>query len=171
MDTDRGKRQSVNAPGWKWLSNEECYKWWDGERYSARADWEGTSWDVTSVPETPPTRAPRPHATRLAWTAMLGLIFSGCAALVVGATKLEERNCSISDSTRPGGGQLTYTDASGAWLPWLVLFYLAGFGLVVWRWWAPDVRWIKVMSILGIVVAILVCPVVVFGAGAMNCGM
>lgn len=50
MDTDRRQRESVNAPGWKWIPKQGVYLWWDGERYTARAEWNGDAWMPTSTP-------------------------------------------------------------------------------------------------------------------------
>ena len=169
MDAGRVQRESVNAPGWKWVAGQGAYVWWDGQRYTARAEWDGSSWDMKPVAWTPPTLvprptpAPRPHATRLARSVMVGLITTGCVTLAAGATRVEEKDCDVSE--------FTYTDASGAWLPWLVLACLAGFGVMVWRRWAPDVRWIQVSAILGVTAAAVVCPIVVAVAGAANCGL
>ncbi len=47
MDTDRAQRKSVNAPGWKWIPLQGVWLWWDGERYSACAVWDGRNWQAS----------------------------------------------------------------------------------------------------------------------------
>jgi hypothetical protein len=139
--------------------------WWDGNRYTARAEWDGNSWDMRPVPGTPPAPVPRPHAKRLARNSMVGLIIAGCVTLAAGATQVEEKPCDVSVKT------YTYTDASGTWLPWFVLGLLAVFGVVVWRRWAPRVRWIKTMAVLGVAAAVVTCPVTQSFLSAAECGV
>jgi hypothetical protein len=163
MDTDRATPQpsaDINAPGWKWNCEQGVYLWWDGVHYLYRASWSGTSWEVQPVPA--PLTA-RPHATRRARNTMIGLIITGSVLLVAGGTQVEEKDCGVSD--------FTYTDASGAWLPWLVLACVASFGVLVWRRWARDVRWIEASAISGVVFAAVTCPVLAATIGAMNCGL
>lgn len=164
MDTVRPQRESAHAPGWNWITSQGVYLWWDGERYTSRAEWDGTSWDIQALLGPPPVQVPRPQASHLAKIAMVGLITAGCVTLAVGATRVEERVCDY-------GGK-TYTDASGAWLPWFVLAFLATLGVaVVWRRWAPGVRWIKAMAILGVVAAAVTCPVTHFFLAGAECGL
>ena len=54
MDTDRAQRESVNAPGWRWTPAQGAYLWWDGERYTTRADWSGAQWHLAPVQSTVP---------------------------------------------------------------------------------------------------------------------
>jgi hypothetical protein len=78
-------------------------------------------------------------------------------------TRLEDKACDV-------GGK-TYTDASDAWLPWFVLGLLALFGVVVWRRWAPGVRWIRTMAVLGVGVAVVTCPVTQLVLSGAECGL
>jgi hypothetical protein len=44
MDTDTAPRASGNDPGWKWIPEQRIYLWWDGQRYTTRAEWDGEAW-------------------------------------------------------------------------------------------------------------------------------
>lgn len=54
MDTDRVEREPVNAPGWKWIPQQGVWSWWDGQRYTTRAEWDGTS-SLQADPDRTPT--------------------------------------------------------------------------------------------------------------------
>jgi len=94
---------------------------------------------------------------------MLGLITAGCITLAAGVTRLEDKACDV-------GGKM-YTDASGAWLPWFVLGLLALLGVAVSRRWAPGVRWIRTMAVLGVVAAVVTCPVTQLLLSGAECGL
>ena len=52
MDTDSRDRESVTeskGTGWKWIPQQSVYLWWDGERYTRRAESDGAGWKLSPV--------------------------------------------------------------------------------------------------------------------------
>ena len=166
MDTEIPDRESVTESkgvGWKWIPEQGVWLWWDGDRYTSLAEWDGTSWSYKECP--PP--APRPPATPFARNAVIGLALSGCAVLAWGGLRYanqEPQQCE-------GNALQTYYGVGPLWLPWLVLLVLAISGYLVWRRRAPQVRWVSTMAHIGVVVTALTCPVVAFLVEGMNCGL
>lgn len=74
MRTLLPQRQSANDPGWKWSSQQGRYLWWDGKRYMARADWDGSQWQVTPA-------APSTSRRRYRWWVVVGAVVLGVTAL------------------------------------------------------------------------------------------
>jgi hypothetical protein len=74
MRTVLSQRQPANDPGWKWSPQQGRYLWWDGERYTARADWDGSQWQVTPAAPSTPRR-------RYRWWVIVGAVILGVTAL------------------------------------------------------------------------------------------
>lgn len=68
MDTDRAQRESLNAPGWKWIPEQGAWLWWDGRTYTARAPGDGSQEHVS-----PPMPAARPRSKPSAKAVRYGL--------------------------------------------------------------------------------------------------
>jgi hypothetical protein len=69
MDTDSRDRESVTGSkgaGWKWIPDQGVYLWWDGERYTGRAEWDGTEWKVGPLAKKSPTPKKPPARGRVA---------------------------------------------------------------------------------------------------------
>jgi hypothetical protein len=91
MDTDRAQRESVNAPGWKWIPKQGCYLWWDGHQYTSRADWDGAQWRVGPLQVPRPRPGPGPLIS--------GLIGLAIALLVDLTTLMAAANSPDDDPT------------------------------------------------------------------------
>jgi hypothetical protein len=163
MDTDRAQRASGNDPGWKWIAEQGVYLWWDGQRYTHSADWDGTSWSCKAYP--PP--APTLPATPFARNTIIGLALTGCAVLVWGYLRYADQGPKQCE----GNALQTYYGVGPLWLPWLVLLVLAISGYLVRQRRARRVRWISTMAHMGVVVTLLTFPVVAFLLEGMNCGL
>jgi hypothetical protein len=180
MNTERRVRESVTeskGAGWKWIPQQRVHLWWDGERYTWRADWDGSEWHVEPVTKPtrrdppPPAQAaaeakPQIPASRAVRIWMKVLIVAFWAGLVWFAMQTENKQCFPE-----GPATLTYTDVSNAVGPWLLLVGLASVGVCTWLWFAEEVAWVKKVAIAGVVVTVVTCPVLVACAGAMNCGL
>lgn len=67
MSTRIRRRESEvggKGEGWKWIPQQSVYLWWDGKRYTSRAEWDGTEWQVGPVAgpprKEPPSRSRHP---------------------------------------------------------------------------------------------------------------
>jgi hypothetical protein len=169
MDTDLQPCESTTkttGPGWRWIPDHGIYLWWDGNQYTTRADWDGSTWTYF----TPPKQ--RARATWPVRISMFVLAIPWFAVLIWGPTQLEEKPCFPSGSSGSApSSTFTYTDVSGAVVPWFALLYLTIMGLLIWLAGAEDVRWIKRTMIGAVVVTALTCPLLIASCGAMNCGL
>ena len=151
--------QAANSPGWKLINSR--WLWWDGERYTA--EWDGGQVIGHYGHSASQSCEPRRRASLFVSITMVGLVLAGCLVLWWGPTRTEERPCELSE--------FTYTTVGGLWLPWLLLVVLVVFGWEVSQEGAPGVRWVKLLAILGIVVAVVTFPGLAFFMGVANCSM
>lgn len=74
---DRGSVTESKGAGWRWIPNQGVYLWWDGDRYTSRAERDGTEWQVEPVPGPPRTKPPsRLGVTLYLVTALLFLVLT-----------------------------------------------------------------------------------------------
>lgn len=125
-------RESVNAPGWKWIPQQAIWLWWDGERYTER-----------SVDATTPTSVESKDSD---WRDIAVANGAGWFGLMLGVVSLVLLKSSLSSGTN---FVFAVGMAAGG-----MSFVLGVIGLVTAKTVPRDVRssWSKVASVLALVV-------------------
>jgi hypothetical protein len=154
MDTDHKQRESGNAPGWNWIPEQRIHLWWDGERYTARADWDGAQWQVSQIPvSSEPVRTPREHLLIACWY----LVLTGLGLLTLSFGGLFR----MGSGTECNPDEL---DGGRFFLLWLVGIAVGAVGAVTLNWRFGAKR--EALLLIGGAVAL---PLLMLIGAATNC--
>jgi hypothetical protein len=168
---DRGSVTESKGAGWKWIPQQGVYLWWDGERYTAQADWDGAQWEVGAVETITPTERVRP-ASFPARAMMSLLVVAGCAALFWGGYVYGQNPASsypVEMWEYYCADENIDLIAEGLWVPWLVLVVVGGAIVVTWRRLGPNDRWLRIPAICALIALVVTCPIVALFVQSANC--
>jgi hypothetical protein len=146
MFTKRRTHESVtesNGSGWKWIEDQGAFFWWDGSRYTSRAEWDGanwkiyaiasiadpTAWPADSFAESTPTPERKPWRTSKNWGIVLGFacVLFACATFLI--PQAHDYFCVVQGGSSRGA--LKYGLES--WGLVLMLLPLVSLGVAIWR--------------------------------------